>query len=154
MPQVRNRPYDILVVDDEIGDVELIKSALAEGPFPCRVAVANDGLEAMAFLRRETPDFREAPTPDLILLDLNMPRMNGQEVLRAVKSDPHLACLPVVVLTTSDADHDARTAYTLGAAGYVTKPLDIEQLFSTIHSIEAYWFNTVRGPAALTVGFR
>lgn len=144
MPQIRSRPYDVLVVDDEIGDVELIKSALAEGPFPCRIAVARDGLEAMAFLHKEMPYFQEAPTPDLVLLDLNMPRMNGQEVLRAVKSDPRLVCLPVVVLTTSDADHDALTAYSLGAGGYVTKPLDIDLLFSTIHNIENYWFNTVR----------
>lgn len=145
MPQVRNKTYDILVVDDEIGDVELVKSALAEGPFPCRVTVAHDGLEAMAILRKEMPNFRNAPTPDLILLDLNMPRMNGREVLRALKADPELTSLPVVVLTTSEADHDTRTAYSLGAAGYVTKPLDIEQLFTAIHGIEDYWFRVVRG---------
>jgi CheY-like chemotaxis protein len=138
--------FDILLVDDEPGDIELVKKALAEGRFPCRTSVARDGTEAMAFLRKESPVFERATTPDLVLLDLNMPRMNGREVLQAMKSDKRLAGIPVVVLSTSEADRDVKQSYDLGAAGFVTKPVDVDDLFSAIHTIQEYWFGTVRGP--------
>ncbi|MEI6556979.1 MAG: response regulator [Rhodospirillaceae bacterium] len=138
--------FEILIVDDEPGDIELIKAAIADGHFICRSHEAKDGLEAMAFLRRSKPEFSRAPTPDLVLLDLNMPRMNGRETLKAIKSDPVLARIPVVVLTTSDVENDVLQTYDLGAAGFVTKPVDIDKLFHAIHGIEDYWFGIVRNP--------
>lgn len=139
-------PFDILIVDDEPGDVDLIKVALAEGKFVCNVMVARNGLEAMEFLRKTPGTFDTAVTPDLVLLDLNMPRMNGREVLKAMKADPNLARIPVVVLTTSDVERDMLASYDLGAAGFVTKPLDMDHLFRAIHGIEEYWFGIVRIP--------
>jgi CheY-like chemotaxis protein len=134
-------PFEILLVDDEPGDVDLVKVALAEGRFVCNVAVAHDGVEAMERLRAA-----DTARPDLILLDLNMPRMNGREVLKALKADADLVRIPVVVLTTSDVERDVAAAYDLGAAGYVTKPLDMEQLFRAVHGIQDYWFGVVRCP--------
>lgn len=141
----RVNPFEILLVEDEPGDADLVRLALDQGRFLCRVTVAENGREAMAMLRREAPH-RTAPTPDLILLDLNMPLMTGQEVLQAIKADPILAAIPAVVLTTSDAERDVFASYRLGAAGYITKPLDVGQLFAAIHSLEEYWFAVVRCP--------
>ncbi len=137
-------PFNVLIVDDEPGDVTLIKLALREGRFLCRVDVAVNGRQAMAMLNRTTPEYADQPTPDLVLLDLNMPQMNGKEVLEAMKSDPRLGCIPVVVLTTSDVERDIATSYCLGAAGFVTKPVDMDQMFRAIHGIEDYWFGIVR----------
>ena len=142
--------FDILVVDDEPGDVELIRAAILEGRFVCRTSVARDGAEAMAFLRRSKPEFQQAPTPDLILLDLNMPRMNGREVLKAIREDATLARIPVVILTTSDVESDVLQTHDLGASGFVTKPVDIEKLFIAIHGVEDYWFGIVHGPRSRT----
>ncbi len=136
--------FNVLLVDDEPGDIELAKLALAESPYQCQVMVAENGKEAMAVLRRE--DGRTGPVPDLVLLDLNMPQMNGREVLKEMKSDPALATIPVVVLTTSDVERDVVATYGLGAAGYITKPVDVEDLFQAIHAVEEYWFNVVRRP--------
>ena len=147
MPADPLPPFEILVVDDEPGDVELVRLALAEGRFLCRTSVAINGRQALAFLRKEAPAHAEAPTPDLVLLDLNMPQMNGREVLAAMKSDPALARIPVVVLTTSDVERDIAISYDLGAAGYVTKPVDFDQMFQAIHGIEEYWFAIVRRPS-------
>jgi len=137
---------EILIVDDEPGDVELTRLALAEGRFTCNVTVAGDGEKAMAFLRKQPP-YAAKLKPDLVLLDLNMPRKNGREVLFEMKADPMLSLIPVVVLTTSDAERDVVASYRLGAAGYVTKPADIDTLFQMIRGIEEYWFGTVRRPA-------
>lgn len=139
-------PFDILIVDDEPGDVQLIRTAIIEGRFICRTHMARDGIEAMAFLRHEPPDYAAAVTPDLILLDLNMPRMNGYDVLKAIQQDAKLARIPVVVVTTSEAERDVFLSYDLGASGFVTKPVDIEQLFSAIHGVQDYWFGVVRKP--------
>ncbi|MBF0325895.1 MAG: response regulator [Alphaproteobacteria bacterium] len=138
--------FNILIVDDEPGDIDLVRLALAEGRFLCHTMVAINGKEAMAVLRREAPRFTDAPTPDLVLLDLNMPQMNGREVLRAMKEDPLLANIPVVVLTTSDVERDIVASYDLGASGYIAKPVDMDQLFRAIHSVEEYWFCAVRRP--------
>lgn len=138
-------PFQILLVDDEPGDIRLTKLALAEGRFLCNVTTAGNGLEAMAVMRKEA-GHDEAPTPDLVLLDLNMPQMNGREVLQAMKTDPVLARIPVVVLTTSDIERDIVSSYDLGAHGFVTKPVDMEQLFRAIHGIQEYWFSVVRRP--------
>lgn len=142
-------PFDILIVDDEPGDVQLIRTAIIEGRFVCRTHMARDGIEAMAFLRNEPPDYTAAVTPDLILLDLNMPRMNGYDVLKAIQQDAKLARIPVVVVTTSDAERDVFLSYDLGASGFVTKPVDIEQLFPAIHGVQDYWFGVVRKPVHL-----
>ncbi|ARJ65245.1 response regulator [Magnetospirillum sp. ME-1] len=147
MQQNQVAPFEVLIVDDEPGDVELIRSAIVEGRFICRTHVAQDGVEAMAFMRKEAPAFSGAVTPDLVLLDLNMPRMTGREVLAAMQSTDHLARIPVVVLTTSDVERDVLQAYDLGASGFVTKPVDIEQLFTAIHGIQDYWFGVVRKPS-------
>ncbi|MBF0306423.1 MAG: response regulator [Alphaproteobacteria bacterium] len=139
-------PFEILLVEDEPGDIDLIKIALAEGRFICHVTTAMNGVEAMDILNKAPGLHDNAPTPDLVLLDLNMPLMNGKEVLKAMKADPKLARIPVVVLTTSDVERDVLASYDLGAAGFVTKPLDMEQLFRAIHGVEEYWFGVVRCP--------
>lgn len=148
MASDNKRIYQVLLVEDEAGDIELAKLALAESPFPCAVTVAVNGKEAMALLRKQPP-YGEAPFPDLVLLDLNMPQMNGREVLKAMKADPILAGIPVVVLTTSDVERDVVATYDLGAAGYITKPVDMDELFKAVHSVEEYWFGTVRRPQQL-----
>lgn len=139
-------PFEVLIVDDEPGDVELIRTAIVEGRFVCRTHVVQDGVEALAFLRKEAPDFTGVPTPDLVLLDLNMPKMNGYDLLKTIQKDPRLTRIPVVVVTTSEAERDVFLSYDLGASGFVTKPVDIEQLFSAIHGIQDYWFGVVRKP--------
>ena len=142
----RVMPFHILLVDDEPGDVELIKIALAEGRFLCNVATAGHGVEAMDMLHHLTNVNDGAGCPDLVLLDLNMPVMNGKEVLKAMKADAKLAHIPVVVLTTSDVERDVLASYDLGAAGFVTKPIEIDKLYQVIHGIEDYWFSIVRSP--------
>lgn len=137
--------FVVLLVDDEPGDVELTKLAIAESPFRCDVTVAENGMEAMAVLRKEGAH-ANARTPDLVLLDLNMPKMNGKEVLKHMKADPVLASIPVVVLTTSDVERDVVATYGLGAAGYITKPVDLEDLFKAVHAVADYWFTVVRRP--------
>jgi CheY-like chemotaxis protein len=141
-------PFHILLVDDAIGDVHLAKMAIAESRFRCQVTVAENGNEAMTMLRRHSKAGTAATVPDLVLLDLNMPMMNGREVLAAMKADPALAAIPVVVLTTSDVERDIVSSYQLGAAGYITKPVNVEQLFKAIHGIEEYWFDIVRRPSS------
>lgn len=139
--------FEILLVEDNPGDAGLARAALTEGKMLCRVHHAKDGVEAMAFLRREGPLYAQAPRPDLMLLDLNMPRMNGREVLREMRADPALRTIPVVVLTTSDVERDIESAYSLGANSYVTKPVDFDQFIRAIQMIEDYWFSIVRLPA-------
>ncbi|HIJ62851.1 MAG TPA: response regulator [Rhodospirillaceae bacterium] len=138
--------FHILIVDDDPGDVELIKLALQEARLLCTASVANNGEEAMAFLRQQPP-YADQPVPDLVLLDLNMPRKNGKEVLAEMKDDLGLSTIPVVVLTTSDTERDVVASYQLGAAGYVVKPVDIDELINIIRGIGNYWFSVVRLPA-------
>jgi len=138
--------FQILVVDDEPADVHLIKSAIRDGHFLCDIWSARDGVEALDFLRKQGAKFQDMPTPDLVLLDLNMPRMDGRELLKIIREDAQLATIPVVVLTTSDVERDIASAYNLGASGFVTKPVDIDRLFAVIQGIEQYWFSIVRTP--------
>ena len=140
-----SQPFTILLAEDEPADAGLVRAALNQGRIACDFRHVIDGREAMDFLRRDGR-FGDAPRPDLVLLDLNMPRMDGREVLRAIKADAELRAIPVVVLTTSDVERDVESSYLTGAAGYVTKPLDIEQFFTVIHGIEDYWFSVVRRP--------
>jgi len=134
--------YKVLVVDDDPADTALVCKAIHSGRFPCVIDRASDGIEAMEKLRA-------SPFHDhhhLVLLDINMPRKNGIQVLEEMRADPRLRHLPVVMLSTSAADRDVAKAYQSGAHGYVTKPMDVDDLFSAIHGIQEYWFNTVRRP--------
>lgn len=144
---ISNPPkFEVLIVDDEPGDVELVRLALSASHFLCNTTIATNGEEAMKALRKQPP-YQDAPTPDLVLLDLNMPQKSGKEVLAELQSDPVLSVIPVVVLTTSDVERDIVASYRLGAVGYVTKPIDTESLFKAIRGIEDYWFAVVRRPS-------
>ncbi len=139
------RSVQILLVEDNDGDVRLTKEALKEGKVRNRMNVAKDGVEALAFLRREG-EHHDAPRPDLILLDLNLPRKDGREVLEEIKNDDILKRIPVVVLTTSKADEDVLRSYNLHANCYVTKPVDLESFVKVVRSIDDFWFTVVKLP--------
>lgn len=143
--QTTSRAVEILLVEDNPGDVRLTMEGLKEGKVHNNLHVAKDGAEAMAFLRREGQHIG-AVRPDLILLDLNLPRMDGREVLAAVKSDPKLKTIPVVVLTTSRAERDILRSYELQANCYITKPVDLEQFITVVKSIEDFWLTIVTLP--------
>ena len=136
---------DILLVEDDEGDVLLTKKALANGKIYNSLNVAKDGVEALAFLRQEG-EYNNAPRPDLILLDLNMPRMDGRETLAQIKQDENLRSIPVVVLTTSDSDQDVLQSYDLQASCYITKPVDLKQFTSVVRAIKDFWFSVVKLP--------
>jgi len=138
-------PIEILLVEDNPGDVELTREALHDGKIHMNLSVVNDGVEALAFLRREGT-YAGSPRPDLILLDLNLPRKDGRAVLADVKQDPSLRHIPVVVLTSSQAEQDIVRAYDLHANCYVTKPVDLDQFITIVRSIEQFWFTVVKLP--------
>ena len=140
-----SRPIEVLLVEDNPGDVRMTQEALKEGRFINHLNVVSDGVEATDFLWRRGK-FQTAPRPDLILLDLNLPRKNGREVLREIKADPELRRIPVMVLTTSKADQDLHRAYDLHANCYITKPVDLDQFLTVVRSIEHFWFNIVTLP--------
>ncbi len=139
-------PFDVLLVEDELSDAHLVEVAIREAKVWCRLHHVIDGVEALGFLRREGQTYAQAPRPDLILLDLNMPRMSGREFLGAIKADDRLATIPVVVLTTSDVERDVIASYKLGAASYITKPVDIDQFIEAIRQLDTYWFTLTRLP--------
>ncbi|EPX60231.1 Two-component system response regulator [Cystobacter fuscus DSM 2262] len=139
------RPIEILLVEDNPGDVRLTIEALKEGKVSNRLSVARDGVEALAFLRREGAH-ANAPRPDLILLDLNLPRRDGREVLAEIKADARLRRIPVVVLTTSKAEEDILRTYDLHANCYINKPVDLDQFISVVRSIDDFWLSVVRLP--------
>ena len=139
-------PIDVLLVEDNPGDVRLTREALREGKVRNNLHTVADGVEAMADLRREK-GYEDAVRPDLILLDLNLPRMDGREVLQAIKQDPSLRNIPVVVLTSSQAEQDIVRAYDLHANCYVTKPVDLDQFITVVQSIENFWFSIVKLPS-------
>jgi len=138
-------PIEILLVEDNPGDVELTREALHDTKLHMNLSVVSDGVDAMAFLRREG-EYARAPRPDLILLDLNLPRKDGRGVLADVKQDPALRHIPVVVLTSSEAEQDIVRAYELHANCYVTKPVDLDQFVKIVQSIEQFWFTVVKLP--------
>jgi CheY-like chemotaxis protein len=139
------KPFAVLLVEDEPADAHLVKVALRENRLLVDLHVAGDGVDALEFLRRENRH-GDAPRPNLILLDLNLPRMDGREFLAVVKDDPELSDIPVVVLTSSDVERDVVASYQLCAAGYITKPMDLEQFSLAIRSLGDYWFALVRLP--------
>ncbi len=139
------RPIEILLVEDNPGDVRLTQEALGEAKVRNNLAVARDGVEALSYLRREAP-FQDATRPDMVLLDLNLPRKDGREVLAEIKADPDLRRLPVVVLTTSSAEKDVLESYNLYANCYITKPVDLDQFVGIVSSIEDFWLTIVKLP--------
>lgn len=144
-PQPSGQPIEILLVEDNPGDVRLTREAFKEGKVRNNLSVASDGVEALAFLRREGK-YADAPRPDVILLDLNLPRKDGREVLAEIKEDPDLRRLPVVVLTTSQAEQDILKSYNLHANCYITKPVDLERFITVVKSIETFWLSVVKLP--------
>src|ERR1043165_7977196 len=141
------RPIEILLVEDEVEEAEVTMTALRSGRVLNRVHWVEDGEEAIAFLRRQDRH-AAAPRPDLILLDLNMPRMNGHEVLAVIKQHPEWKRIPVVIMTSSDNEKDILLAYDRHANCYVTKPLDMDKFMDAVRSIEDFWMSIVRLPAA------
>ena len=138
-------PVEILLVEDNPGDMRLTKEALKEGKVYNNLHWAKDGVEALEFLRRQGKH-ANAPRPDIILLDLNLPRKDGREVLSDIKSDPDLSNIPVVVLTTSKAEEDVLRSYELRANCYVTKPVDLEQFMVVVRAIDRFWLTVVTLP--------
>lgn len=139
------RPIEILLVEDSPFDVRLMLQVLQEGSVPKRISIVSNGEQAIDFLRRRGP-YADAPRPDLVLLDLNLPRRNGLEVLREIKNDPELRSITVIVLTTSEAPLDVNAAYELNANCYVVKPLDYEQFVTTVRGIEEFWMRLASLP--------
>ncbi|HEV2088641.1 MAG TPA: response regulator [Cryptosporangiaceae bacterium] len=139
------RMVEVLLVEDDPGDVLLTREALADNKVHNRLHIVNNGADAMAFLRREGP-YADAPTPDLVLLDLNLPRMDGREVLAAIKSDESLRRIPVVVLTTSEAEDDVLRSYDLHANAYITKPVDFAQFVEVVRQVDDFYLSVVRLP--------
>ncbi len=148
-PKIMNpylgRPIEVLLVEDSPSDTDLTVAALSDAKVCNRLSVVEDGVQAMEFLRREG-DYSEAPRPDLILLDLNLPRKDGREVLAEIKADESLKVIPVVVLTTSQAEKDVLRAYALQASCYVTKPVDFQQFLQVIRAVEGFWLSVVKLP--------
>jgi two-component system, chemotaxis family, response regulator Rcp1 len=142
---MRSRPVEILLVEDNPGDARLTLEAFKEGKVINHLTVLQDGVEALDYLRR-TGAHTGASTPDLILLDLNLPKMDGREVLAAIKDDPVLRTIPVVVLTTSSSQDDVTRAYGHHANCYITKPVDLDQFLRVIQSIETFWLSLVTLP--------
>jgi CheY-like chemotaxis protein len=140
------RPIEVLLVEDNPADVRLTQEALKEGKVRNRLHSVPDGVEALAFLHREGK-YADAVRPDLILLDLNLPRKSGREVLGEIKTDPGLRHIPVVVLTSSQAEKDIAQAYDLHANCYVTKPVDLDRFIEVVKSIEGFWFSIVKLPS-------
>ena len=144
-PPMQMHPLEILLVEDNPGDVRLIVEALREARSRHELRVVRDGVEAMMYLRKLTP-YVSSPRPDLIMLDLNLPKKDGREVLAEIKADPDLRRIPVVVLTTSDAPRDIIGSYNLFANCYIAKPASLSQLVSTVRAIESFWMSTVTLP--------
>jgi CheY-like chemotaxis protein len=141
------RPIEILLVEDSPDDATLTMEALKEGKVRNHVHLAEDGVEALAFLRREGAR-ANSPRPDLVLLDLNLPKKNGWEVLAEIKDDANLRRIPVVIMTTSDDQKHVDEAYDLHANCYVTKPIDVDEFIGAVRKIEDFWLTIVRLPAA------
>ena len=143
---IMNGAAEILLVEDNPGDVRLTREALKEGKILNHVSVVGDGVEALAFLRREDK-YANAVRPDLILLDLNLPKKDGREVLAEIKADTGLKKIPIVILTTSAAEQDILKTYDLHANCYITKPVDLEQFIKIVRLIEDFWFTIARLPS-------
>jgi len=140
---------DVLLVEDDPGDVYLIREAFAHNKVGNALHVVSDGVEALDFLRRRGP-FADAPRPDLVLLDLNLPRRDGREILGEIKADEDLRTIPVVVLTTSEAEEDIARSYDLGANAYVTKPVDFDRFIEVVRTIDDFFVTVVKRSPSFT----
>ena len=138
-------PIEVLLIEDDPGDILMTKEAFDDHKLRNSLHVVNNGVDAMLFLRKEG-EFADAPTPDLVLLDLNLPRMDGREVLAEIKADDALRRIPVVVLTTSEAEEDVLRSYNLHANAYVTKPVDFEQFVNVVRQVDEFFLTVVRLP--------
>ena len=141
-------PIKILLVEDQPADVRLTQEVLKQGKVANELYVAEDGEKAMKFLRQEG-EYEGSPRPDLIILDLNLPRMDGKEVLQAIKGDPAFLKIPVLILTTSAAEQDILDAYRHHVNAYITKPIDLEEFVGVVSSIDQFWLSIVRLPDGL-----
>jgi CheY-like chemotaxis protein len=141
------RPIEVLLVEDDEGDVLMTREALDEGKVFNRLNVVRDGVEAIAYLRREKP-YADVTRPDLVLLDLNLPKRDGRQVLEEVKADPDLRRIPIVVLSTSEAEEDVLRSYDLHANAYVTKPVDFDRFVEVIRQIDDFFISVVRLPTS------
>lgn len=141
----QDRPIEILLVEDNPGDVRLTQEVFKEGKLSNQLNVAWNGEEALAYLRREGR-FARAPRPDIILLDLNLPRKGGREVLAEIKDDPKLRCIPVVILTTSQAEQDIAESYNHHANCYIVKPVDLDHFINVVRTVEGFWLQIVKLP--------
>jgi len=139
------KPIDILLVEDSPTDILITQEAFEQAKLLVQLHVVEDGVAALAFLRQQEP-YAAAPRPDLILLDLNLPKKSGREVLAELKSDEDLKLIPVVILTTSQAEEDVLKSYNLHANCYIAKPVDFAKFVEVVHSIEHFWFNVVTLP--------
>lgn len=137
------RGADVLLVEDNEADVQLARETWAEVQPECRLEIVRNGEEAMAFLKRRPPHAR-APRPDLVILDLNLPRKGGRELLEEIKNDPSLRCVPVIVFTTSNAPDDVRRCYELHANCYIIKPVGLDELYRVVRSIDEFWFGVAQ----------
>jgi CheY-like chemotaxis protein len=144
----KTRPIQILLIEDNPGDIRLTQEAFKESLISLVLNVATDGVEGINFLRKNPP-YQDAPTPDLILLDLNLPKRDGREVLQEVKSDEFLRRIPVVILTTSTAEQDIQKAYSLHVNSYINKPVDFDKFFEIIQRIEDFWLSTAVLPTMI-----
>jgi|KBSMisStaDraftv2_1062788.scaffolds.fasta_scaffold149815_3 CheY-like chemotaxis protein len=140
------KTVEVLLIEDNAGDIRLTQEALKESNLLVHLSIARDGEEAMAFLQRQGA-FASSPIPDLILLDLNLPKKDGREVLQEIKADARLKRIPVVVLTTSQADSDILTTYGFHANCYITKPVDMDQFIKIVKMLEEFWFTIVKLPS-------
>lgn len=139
------RAIEILLIEDSPGDVRLTQEVFRDGKVRNHLSVVEDGVQALAFLRKQAP-YTQMPSPDLILLDLNLPRKDGRMVLEEIKADEKLRRIPVVILTTSSAEEDIVKAYDLHANCYITKPIDLDQFIQVVKSIEQFWLTIVKLP--------
>jgi CheY-like chemotaxis protein len=144
-PGAARRPIEVLLVEDNPGDVRLTREALKDSRIGNNLSVVHDGVEALRYLRREGP-YNQALRPQMVLLDLNLPKKDGREVLKEIKGDPALRTIPVVILTSSDAERDIASVYALGANCYITKPVDLDQFITVVRLIEDFWFGIVKLP--------
>lgn len=142
---IKKRPIDILLVEDNPGDVRLTQEAFRENNIPNKLNVVNNGEEALYYLRREGR-YKDAARPGLVLLDLNLPRKDGREVLAEIKADPDLRQIPVVILTTSESEDDVAKTYGLYANCYITKPVDIQHFVKVVEAVEHFWLSVVNLP--------
>lgn len=148
MGETNIKIFDILVVEDNPGDARLTREVLNDNGAFSSLFIVNDGVEAMEFLRNKGK-FKDSPKPDLIIMDLNLPRKDGREVLAEIKVDENLKHIPIVIMTISQAEEDILKSYKLHANCFITKPIDLNQFIKVIKSIEEFWFSIVKGPPKL-----